>query len=216
MYRVPSASLRLALLAVALTSTPLSATRADSPTIAMEQALSLEPGKYLWRPQLAEHGPVEIVINLRQQRAYVFRGGTLIGASTISSGREGYESPIGRFKVLQKRQTHRSNRYDDAPMPYMQRLNWHGVALHGGHVPGYPASHGCIRLPIGFAKALYGVTELATFVYVGEDDVTSPDEALVLARLHADAPLSPDREFGGGIQSAESEGRGTMWAGGGD
>ena len=174
---------------------PVPASGAALEPISWEEASGLSAGHYIWRPELAPEGPVEIVISLAQQRAYVFRDGTLIGYSTISSGAEGYDSPVGRFKILQKARTHRSNRYSNAPMPYMQRLNWNGVALHGGVVPDYPASHGCIRLPIGFAKVLYEATSLGGFVFVTHADFASPDEALDLARTHADDPLAPSRDF---------------------
>lgn len=158
---------------------------------------ALAPGQFAWNPELAPEGPVEIVVSLASQRAFVFRSGTLIGDSTISSGRAGHRSPVGRFAILQKRKTHRSNRYSDAPMPWMQRLNWYGVALHGGSVPGYPASHGCIRLPMRFAEALYGATELGGFVFVAEGQVTSPAAGLKLARAHAAAPMGPERRPSG-------------------
>jgi len=157
----------------------------------------LDRGEYLWQPERAAAGPVEIVISLGLQKAYIFRSGELIGASTISSGKPGHESPIGRFEILQKRKMHRSNRYDDAPMPYMQRLNWYGVALHAGPIPGGPASHGCIRLPAGFAKKLFEATELGSFVFVTDDALHSPQAALQLARAHATAPVSRDRTPGG-------------------
>src|SRR3546814_1869559 len=98
---------------------------------------------------------------------------------TVSSGRRGYESPVGRFEILQKRKVHRSNRYENALMPYMPRLNWYGVAFHGGRVPGYPASHGCIRLPMQFAEKLYGVTDLGSFVFVRSDEHTSELQSLM-------------------------------------
>src|SRR3546814_18937 len=82
----------------------------------------LAPGQFVWLPERAPAGLVEIVVSLASQRAWVFRSGTLIGTSTVSSGRRGYESPVGRFEILQKRKVHRSNRYENAPMPYMQRL----------------------------------------------------------------------------------------------
>src|SRR3546814_12301464 len=82
--------------------------------------------------------------------------GVLIGISTISSGTAGHETPTGIFTILQKKVDHKSNLYDDAPMPYMQRLTWSGIAMHAGNLPGYPASHGCIRLPLDFAERLYG------------------------------------------------------------
>ncbi len=100
-----------------------------------------------------------MTIDLTSQRAWVYRGETLIGLSTISSGTTGYETPAGSFTILQKNLTHKSNIYDDAPMPFMQRLTWDGVALHAGAIPGHPASHGCVRLPKGFAKLLYGATQ---------------------------------------------------------
>jgi hypothetical protein len=159
------------------------------------RAAVLAPGEFVWTPERADAGPIEIVIGLAEQRAWVFRDGELIGISTVSSGKEGHESPVGRFQILQKRRDHRSNRYGDAPMPFMQRLNWYGVALHGGHVPDHPASHGCIRLPLGFARALYGATELGSFVYVSGEPIGSAGRALALARANADAPMPPDRTF---------------------
>lgn len=157
------------------------------------RAASLRAGQYVWQEEQARAGPVEIVIGLKQQRAWVFRSGTLIGVSTISSGKRGKESPIGRFEILEKRKVHRSNRYDDAPMPFMQRLNWYGVALHGGHVPAYPASQGCIRLPMGFAEKLFAATSLGAFVFITEDSLATTAAALRLARANADAPMPPDR-----------------------
>lgn len=154
---------------------------------------ALRPGQFAWDAEGAPQGPVEVVISLSDQRALVYRGGQLIGASTVSSGREGHESPVGRFQILEKRRYHRSNRYNSAPMPFMQRLNWHGVALHAGEIPGYPASHGCIRLPAGFAQRLFATTEVGTFVFVTEEPVASPQAALELARAHADAPMPADR-----------------------
>lgn len=150
----------------------------------------LKPGKYLWQPEREASGPVEVVISLPQQLAYVYRGGTLIGASTISSGKAGNESPIGAFEILQKKKDHRSNKYNSAPMPFMQRLNWYGVALHGGHIPGYPASHGCIRLPMTFAQKLFGVTSLGAKVVILDHSPSSPKEALALARVTGPAPTA--------------------------
>ena len=107
-----------------------------------------------------------LVVNVKTQRAVLFRNGVPIGATTISTGRPGYRTPTGAFTILQKQVEHYSSKYDNAPMPYMQRLTWYGVALHAGNLPGYPASHGCIRLPAGFAKLLYGVTRLGTPVVI--------------------------------------------------
>ena len=158
-----------------------------------QSAEALAPGEFVWQAEAAPEGPVEVVISLADQRAWVFRFGILIGASTVSSGREGHESPVGRFQILEKRRHHRSNRYNSAPMPFMQRLNWYGVALHGGEIPGFPASHGCIRLPMGFARHLFAATEVGTLVYVARDAVASPQAALQLARTNAGPPTRPDR-----------------------
>jgi len=127
---------------------------------------NLGPGGYIWSPEVAPDGPVKIVISLLEQRAYVYRNDVLIGVSEVSTGMDGRETPTGVFPILEKQVFHRSNKYDDAPMPYMQRLTWGGVALHGGKLPGYAASHGCIRLPTGFAKRLYSVTKLGTPVMI--------------------------------------------------
>lgn len=118
-------------------------------------ASEVAPGSYLWNPSLEPDGAMSMRVDLASQKAYVYRDGTLIGVTSIASGKRGYETPDGRFTVLEKERMHHSNKYDNAPMPYMQRLSWYGLALHGGHPHGYPASHGCIRLPMGFAAALF-------------------------------------------------------------
>jgi len=131
-----------------------------------EAAERLKAGEYLWAPDVAPQGPVLLVVNLTTQRAVVYRNGLPIGITTVSTGRPGYRTPTGVFTILQKHVEHYSSIYDNAPMPYMQRLTWGGVALHAGNLPGYPASHGCIRLPREFARLLYGVTHLGMTVIV--------------------------------------------------
>ena len=115
---------------------------------------------------------VRIVVSLPDQRAYVYRGDTLVAASTVSSGKDGKETPVGVFPVLQKQVMHKSNLYDSAPMPFMQRLTWDGVALHAGNNPGFPASHGCIRLPAAFAKKLFAITRVGTTVEVTDMSIS--------------------------------------------
>jgi len=122
---------------------------------AMSEGSEVAPGGYRWDPSLEADGTISMVVSLTSQKAYVYRGDTLIGITSIASGKPGYETPDGTFFVLEKERYHHSNKYDNAPMPYMQRLTWYGLALHGGHPHGYPASHGCIRLPMGFAAALF-------------------------------------------------------------
>lgn len=136
-------------------SGPVFAASANASSITEAEATTLGPGDYRWDPSLAPDGPTVMVVKLDTQRAFVWRNGKLIGITIIASGKPGYETPDGTFTVLEKEKFHRSNKYDDAPMPYMQRLTWSGLALHGGNPRGYPASHGCIRLPPGFAAALY-------------------------------------------------------------
>lgn len=126
----------------------------------------LKPGEFLWAPAIAPAGPVLMIVSLPVQRAYVYRNGVLIGVTTVSTGMKGRATPTGVFTVLQKKVKHFSNLYDSAPMPYMQRLTWGGIAMHAGHLPGYPASHGCVRMPMGFAKQLYGVTRLGMTVVI--------------------------------------------------
>ena len=130
----------------------------------------LKPGEFVWAPEIAPAGPTLVIVNLKTQRLTLFRNGVPIAASTVSTGRKGYSTPTGVFTILQKKVEHYSSTYDNAPMPYMQRLTWGGVALHAGQLPGYPASHGCIRLPLDFAKLLYGVTKLGTTVVLTNTD----------------------------------------------
>lgn len=154
----------------------------DPETAAVDLAEDgLRPGQYRWHPETGPaEGPVSIVVSLPLQRAYVFRAGVLIGISTISSGQPGYDTPTGVFPILQKKVEHYSNLYDGAPMPYMQRLTWDGVALHAGQIPGRPASHGCVRLPRAFARLLFGVTELGAEVIVTDEAPIRAEEAVTL------------------------------------
>ncbi len=126
----------------------------------------LKPGQFVWNPEAAPEGPVLMVVNLATQRAVLFRNGIPIGASTISSGKPGYDTPTGVFTVLEKKKEHYSKTYNNAPMPNMQRLTWKGIALHAGNLPGYPASHGCIRLPMKFSSLLFGATKLGMTVII--------------------------------------------------
>ena len=186
MFRVapgPPRVLALGLLAVAsiLCAVPAAAA-ADRPSAAAEAADGLRPGEYRWhRSAGPAEGPVRIVVSIPLQRAWVFRGAVLIGVATVSTGRPGHDTPTGTYPILQKRAEHYSNLYDAAPMPHMQRLTWDGIALHGGHVPGEPASHGCIRLPPAFARRLFAMTELGTLVTVTDAAPAAPEAALELA-----------------------------------
>ena len=147
----------------------------------------MRPGDWLWTPEVAPPGQVVVVVSLPGQRAHVYRNGVRIGVSTISSGKPGHETPTGVFPILQKREEHYSNLYDGAPMPYMQRLTWDGIALHAGRIPGYPASHGCIRLPKEFAKRLFAATERGVTVVVADEASHGPSVVWPSERAPVDA-----------------------------
>lgn len=126
----------------------------------------LEPGKYLWRDVAADGGE-RVVVSLGDQMAYLYRGNTLVAVSTVSSGKPGHDTPLGIFSVLDKKEMHHSRKYNNAPMPFMQRIDNYGIALHAGMNPGRPASHGCVRLPKDFAEKLFTATDVGTPVYIG-------------------------------------------------
>ena len=134
--------------------------------------------------------PLTLVISLRQQRIQVFDAQGYVASSSISSGRPGYRTPKGVFTILQKKRQHFSNLYGGASMPNMQRITWSGVALHAGNLPGYPDSHGCIRLPHSFSKYLFGITSMNTRVIVTDDPVTPIpfEHASLLKPLPAGTP----------------------------
>ena len=115
--------------------------------------------------------PIMAIVSLRRQQITIYDAEGWILRAPVSSGQSGRETPAGIFSVIQKEAEHHSNLYDDASMPHMQRLTWSGIALHGGFVPGHPASHGCIRLPYGFAERLFGLTRLGMRVIVAPGDV---------------------------------------------
>ena len=127
----------------------------------------LKPGQYLWRDVPESAGAERVVISLSDQLAYLYRGDALMAVATISTGKDSKPSPTGIFSVLDKKPFYRSKKYDNAPMPWMQRIDEYGIALHAGYNPGTPASHGCVRLPSAFAKKLYSVTDVGTPIYIG-------------------------------------------------
>ena len=167
------------------------ATKGAAPALAAADADALRPGAYLWHPELASGGAVAMVVDLDRQVAFVYRGDTLIGITTISSGKDGKETPLGTYPILQKQVKHRSNLYGAAPMPYMQRLTWDGVALHAGIVPGYRSSHGCVHLPAAFARALYDETDIGATVAITEDGTTLADAMPVTPETVPADPNAP-------------------------
>lgn len=146
--------------------------KATSPPEFARRIETLKPGEWVWAPQVAPDGPILIYVDLSKQIALVYRNGVRIAATTVSTGKDGHETPTGVFTILQKDADHRSSKYNSAPMPYQQRLTWDGVALHAGGLPGYPESHGCVHLPFGFAKQLFAITKLGVTVVVQGDAAT--------------------------------------------
>ena len=156
----------LAALVLGCACAPAGAAQSLDSGSVMAAVEKLKPGEFLWAPQLAPSGPMLLLVNRTTQRLVVYRNGIPIGISTVSTGKPGHRTPTGVFTILQKQVEHYSSLYDSAPMPFMERLTWDGVALHGGTLPGYAASHGCIRLPKAFAERLYGETRLGMTVVV--------------------------------------------------
>jgi hypothetical protein len=146
----------------------LAATPALAQLPILPDPASLTPGQYGWQPETAPAGPVLVLVSLTEQIARVYRNGIEIGITTVSSGRAGHDTPTGVFTILQKAKVHHSSRYNEASMPFTERLTWDGVALHAGGVPGYPSSHGCVHLPLAFAQLLFGVTEVGTTVVIAD------------------------------------------------
>jgi L,D-transpeptidase catalytic domain len=141
---------------------------------AAKKAEQPKVAQFEWHPQRSPSGPLAIIVSLTKQRVYVYRNGIQIGVASCSTGKEGYDTPTGVFTILQKEVEHYSNTYDNAAMPHMERLTWDGIALHAGKLPGYPASHGCVRLPKAFAEKLYAVTQIGTPVIIA-DEASHPE-----------------------------------------
>ena len=156
----------------------------------------LKKGEFLWMGEAVTTGPVVMVVSITEQRGYVYRNGILIGATTVSTGRPGHLTPTGVFTVLQKQKEHRSTIYDGAPMPYMERLTWGGIALHAGGLPGYPESHGCIHLPSEFAQRLFDISPNGMTVVIGTEQ-TAPEQVahpgyLAPVKFAGGQPVEPE------------------------
>ena len=153
------------------------------------------------------NGPLTIVVSIGSQHVSLYADGTFVGRAAVSTGMRGHPTPIGVFTVIQKDRYHRSNIYSLAPMPYMQRITWSGVAVHEGVLPGYPASHGCIRTTHEFAVRLWGITKLGARVIVALSDVApaaiaNPHLFSPVPATKAEAVPDPKPELKPSIQSA--------------
>jgi len=150
-----------------------------------------KPGDYVWHPEISPKGPVVVIISLPDQQLYVFRNGVRIGRSTVSTGTKGHKTPTGVFTILQRKVDHESSIYKGAKMPHMQRLTWDGIAIHAGRLPGYPASHGCVRVPVDFAEKLYSVTTVGSTVIIADEKSaprTTTNPGLIFAGSSVSAP----------------------------
>jgi hypothetical protein len=171
LLRVAVLATLFAVPASSLASVPFWGERSSAP-IGTKPA-DLKDGQWVWQPAAAPEGPIVVVVSLDEQMTYAYRNGLLIGYATSSSGKPGHGTPTGVFQTLQKDATHRSSTYNNAPMPFQQRLTWDGVALHAGGLPGYPSSHGCVHLPSAFAQALFEASPLGMTVVVATE-ATAP------------------------------------------
>jgi hypothetical protein len=157
----------------------------------------LNEGDFVWEPERSAAGPVLITVSKPEQVAYVYRNGIRIARSSVSTGRPGHPTPVGVFDILEKEEDHVSTIYKGAEMPWMERLTWTGIALHPGELPGYPNSHGCVRLPLEFSKLLYTVTSKGGTVIIA-DEHSAPRETvhpgMIFSRATppaGEAPLAP-------------------------
>ena len=137
----------------------------------------LKAGDFVWEPERAPEGPILIVVSKPEQTAYVYRNGIRIARSSVSTGRPGHPTPVGVFDILEKEKDHVSTIYKGAEMPWMERLTWNGIAMHAGDLPGYPDSHGCVRLPLEFSKLLFTVTTKGGTVIIA-DETSAPRETV--------------------------------------
>jgi hypothetical protein len=196
----------LALLgSVSLATAPAMAQGAQqsAPLDFAREALALKPGEFVWAPEIAPSGPVTIVVDLSTQRATIYRNGVRIGVTTVSTGKPGHETPTGVFTILAKDAHHRSSKYNNAKMPYTQKLTQDGVALHAGGLPGYPESHGCVHLPLALAKQLFASTTYSTTVVISGRAGTKANEVFggVLAPVarsgkpNPHVPLAPVESY---------------------
>jgi hypothetical protein len=136
-------------------------------------------------------GPLQIVVSIGNQKVTLFSNGVRVAQGPVSTGVPGHPTPTGVFSIIEKDRYHRSNLYSNAPMPYMQRITWSGVALHEGVLPGYPASHGCIRMSHDFAQKLWPITNLGVRVIVAHHELAPVEFAhpkLFAPKLKPPAP----------------------------
>lgn len=132
------------------------------------ETADLKPGQYIWNPDASPNGPVGIIVDLTNQTLYVYRDGKQIGRSAASTGIKSHPTAPGSYTILTKNVTYHSEKYHEASMPFMERLTWDGMAIHGGNTPGKPSSHGCVHVPLDFAEKLYAITQTGDTVLISD------------------------------------------------
>jgi hypothetical protein len=182
-------TMALCLAGTAAANTPFWGAKApvpfDTPPVALKK------GEFTWAPNIAPAGPILVVVSLEEQRAYTYRNNVLIGAAMVSTGKPGYETPTGVFTTILKDKDHHSSKYNNAAMPYTQKITNDGVALHAGGIPGYPESHGCVHLPSEYARLLFEAAPKGMTVVIA-DKKSAPDinHPAMLAPIDPDGKLS--------------------------
>jgi L,D-transpeptidase catalytic domain len=147
-------------------------------------------------------GPLQLVVSINTQKVTLFSNGVRVAQGPVSTGVRGHPTPMGVFSVIEKDRYHHSNIYSGAPMPYMQRITWSGVALHEGVLPGHPASHGCIRMSHDFAKKLWPITKLGVRVIVARDELTPTEFAHAKLFVPRSQPAEPQTAMSAATEGA--------------
>jgi lipoprotein-anchoring transpeptidase ErfK/SrfK len=160
------------------------------------------PGREAAKPQ----GPLIITISIDRQKMKVYDANGLFAETPVSTGMKGHPTPMGVFSVIQKHKWHRSNIYSDAPMPYMQRITWSGIAIHAGVLPGYPASHGCIRMPNAFAIKMWNWTRMGARVVIAPGEISPSGFSHPLLAAQRAAP-QPTNEPQADVPPAANSGK---------
>ena len=151
-----------------LAATGLHAFAIEKGTQQPPDTVHLKPDQYIWNPEASSTGPVGIIVDLTNQMIYVYRGGKQMGRSAVSTGIKSHPTTPGTYTILTKNLTYHSEKYHEASMPFMERLTWGGMAIHGGNNPGNPSSHGCVHVPLDFARKLYGITKKGDTVLISD------------------------------------------------
>jgi lipoprotein-anchoring transpeptidase ErfK/SrfK len=149
----------------------------------------IKPTKEAVKPQ----GPLIIAISINKQHLKIYDANGLFAETPISTGMRGHTTPMGVFSIIQKQKFHESNIYSGAPMPFMERITWSGIAMHAGVLPGYPASHGCIRMPMGFAVKMYGWTRMGARVVITPDEMVPASFSHPLLVTEKAAPVATEK-----------------------